>query len=412
MTHSTHLRPPYNVDSELRLGNRAVLNNLNKVDGLVLLTKHQKNDIRKRFGERENYFVIPHSTENELEESTVKYKRKKYTGVMMARYHEEKQIDHVITAFERVIKVFPEARMEIYGFGDEEDNLNELIRKLKLNNNVFLKGFTSSPGKVFEESTFSVLTSKYEGFGMSLVESLIHGCPLICYDMKYGPRDMIENGKNGYLVRQNDVEDLANHIIKMFSNQDKLADFSLNSRIKAKEFSNEKFIANWLKMFKEIIEKKDNFINIDNYDFYMEHSYWISSEKLDYYIEGTVNIKPEVNQNEIKKVKAKIVLRERESKETIEIQNSVQIKDGGKVKIHFSLNALIDDKDQGILKKGIWDLSLILYGNNYYQEKRIGYTKSESAIKSLKALHVNEMGLLIEPYYTNPYGNISFKIGF
>jgi endo-1,4-beta-D-glucanase Y len=243
---------------------------------------------------------------------------------------------------------------------------------------------------------------------MSLVESLVHGCPLICYDIKYGPRDMIVNGENGFLVQPNDIMDLANKIIELMSNQDKLAEFSLNSRIKAKEFSNEKFIANWLNMFSEIIDKKENFINIDGYDFYMEQSKWISSENLEYYIEGTVNIKPETSKNDITKLKAKVILRERESKEIVELHNSVQITDQGKARILVSMDALIG---QGTLTKGIWDLNLILFGNNYYQEKRIGYDKSRSAITDLKTLQDKKREIIIEPYYTNPYGNISFKIG-
>ncbi|MEK3888455.1 glycosyltransferase [Bacillus sp. FSL K6-3431] len=408
MTHSTHLRPPYHVDSVIRLGNRPVLNNLNNVDALVLLTNHQKDDIVERFGVRNNYFVIPHSIENDIPiNQRSNFERKKYTGVMMARYHEEKQIDHAIKAYAKVVKEIPHAKLEIYGFGDEESNLAKLIKDLDLGENVFLMGYTNSPDVTFEESSFSMLTSKYEGFGLSLVESMTHGCPLICYDIKYGPRDMIDDGINGYLVKPNDIDSLAKKIIHMLSDQERLMEFSHNSRIKSKEFSNEKFISNWSNLFHDIVDNRTNKKNIENYDFYMEHADWVSEEECSYSIEGKITLIPEIELNKLNDLKVKAILRERESKKEFDVGESIEIRPDGTINITFCFN---DFKKDAKAYEGIWDINLFLYSNNFYREKRIGYKKSNSAKVTRKKLIGNKQGISIEPYYTNPHGNLSFII--
>ncbi|MEH7383247.1 glycosyltransferase [Bacillus sp. JJ1533] len=405
-THSTHLRPPYSIDSVIRLGNRPVLNNLNEIDALILLTNYQRNDIELRFGKRNNYFVIPHSIEITDNYTNQKVERKRFTAVMMARYHEEKQIDHAIKAFKKVIEVYPLAQLEIYGFGDEEENLKRLILELGLNKNVLLKGFTNSPAMVLEEATLSILTSKYEGFGLAILESLMHGCPLVCYDIKYGPSDMIDNGKNGYLVEPNNIDLLAKKIIELLSDNERLIEFSNNARKKANEFSNERFINDWSNLFNTIIENHSSKINLQSFDFFIEKSDWSSKRNLRYSFEGEISYEGLKDISKRDMLNYRVILRERETKEIIEI-NSVKGINGYSLHCELLFEEIIQNNNFG---EGIWDVNLIIFGNNFYQEKRIGYKKSESAKTQKEIISNHYSNLIFEPYYTNPHGNLSFKV--
>ncbi len=178
-------------------------------------------DIVKRFGDRTNYFVIPHAIKEGKYDHPFE-QRDLNKVVMFARYHEQKQLDHAIKAFEKVVKKVPNAKLEIYGFGDKEKELETLIKSLKMEHSIHLKGFNKNPADTFKKSAVSLLTSEYEGFGLVVLESLRYGCPVISYDLKYGPSDMINNGENGYLVENLNINQLAEKVIKILKSKSDL----------------------------------------------------------------------------------------------------------------------------------------------------------------------------------------------
>ena len=98
-------------------------------------------------------------------------------------------------------------------FGKDEAGQLQMIQDLidvyKLNEYVEINEFTNNPLLEFNNSRASLLTSNYEGFGLTIMESIDAGCPVVSYDVKYGPREIIEEGKTGYLVEPNNIEDFA-----------------------------------------------------------------------------------------------------------------------------------------------------------------------------------------------------------
>src|SRR5699024_12670644 len=86
---------------------------------------------------------------------------------------------------------------------------------LGLQNHVFLRGYTNDANRVFGESIVSILTSKYEAFSFAIIESFINKTSVISYDVNYGPKDIITDGHDGYLIPEGDIEQLANRIIHL-----------------------------------------------------------------------------------------------------------------------------------------------------------------------------------------------------
>lgn len=70
----------------------------------------------------------------------------------------------------------------------------------------------------FGKSKASLLTSKYEGFGLTIMESIEVGCPVLSYDVRYGPNEIINHGKNGYLIEKNNIDSLAQHMVDIIEN--------------------------------------------------------------------------------------------------------------------------------------------------------------------------------------------------
>ncbi|QLK86825.1 glycosyltransferase [Staphylococcus sp. 17KM0847] len=275
MTHSIHIRPGTDI---IRAGNRHVLSHLNDIDALVLLTNKQKEDIDRRFGVRSNYYVIPHS----IKIPTITEKREQNKVVIISRLHKEKRIDHSIKAFAQVINKIPDAKLHIYGEGEEKENLQKLINKMGLQNNIKLKGYSQQVNKILQSADCSLLTSQYEGFALAVQESIANGTPVIAYDIDYGPSDMITDGVNGYLVEKNNIDKLSHSIIKYLKKTTKEKKIYSTAAInKARQFSNEQFSNNWFFLFDSIKKKSPNmnpiitFFNINRSKF-NKHKYYLN----------------------------------------------------------------------------------------------------------------------------------------
>lgn len=139
--------------------------------------------------------------------------RDPHAGIMLARLAEQKRIEHAVEAMALVHdKSDINATVDIYGEGELRPELESQIAALNLEDVVRLQGYASSAREKFAECSFSILSSRFEGQGLVLLESMANGCIPIAYDIKYGPSDVITHGVDGFLVPAGDVEELANTI--------------------------------------------------------------------------------------------------------------------------------------------------------------------------------------------------------
>ncbi len=97
----------------------------------------------------------------------------------------------------------------IVGTGEEEDALKSLIDELGLKESVRLIGYTSDISQMYKKASLFLFSSWMEGFGMVLLESMAFGVPCISYDCPSGPRDVVRDGENGYLIKNDDQEAFA-----------------------------------------------------------------------------------------------------------------------------------------------------------------------------------------------------------
>lgn len=254
--HNNHLKPPYNnnilekVKDNPRDNYKNSLNNIKKMNRIVLLTNEQKNDIESLFGKNKTFCVIPHAAKNSIEKKTKEYNQ--YTAVTLARLSDQKALHEAIKAFKLVVDKIPKAKYYIYGSGKEKENLNQLIKELNLENNIKLKKYTNNPSKVYQSAACSLLTSNFEGFGMVITESMANGTPVISYDTKYGPNDIIENNKNGFLIPKGNREEFAKKIIKLMKSKRLRNKLSKNTLKVTDHFSESDYINNWNDLLKNV----------------------------------------------------------------------------------------------------------------------------------------------------------------
>jgi len=145
------------------------------------------------------------------------------TIVSVGRLVHKKNFDVLIKAIS-IVKRNKEVFLIIVGDGPERDKLQKLVDSLGLNKYVSIVGYRSNPYPIINSADLFVLASKWEGFGMVIVEALALGVPVIASDIDSGPRYILENGKYGDLVPVDSVEELAESISK---NLEKCVDKSI-----------------------------------------------------------------------------------------------------------------------------------------------------------------------------------------
>ena len=177
---------------------------LNSLSGLIFQTHDAMNYFNKKV--RKKSCVIPNPIYFKNESNEVHFDNRIVT---VGRLTEQKNQSLLINAFKKISIKYPSLILEIYGDGKLNNDLKELIRDLKLQEKVFLKGTTKNILQEITGARLFVLSSKYEGMPNALIEAMGLGIPSISSDCPCGgPKELIDNGKNGFLFKNNDIDDL------------------------------------------------------------------------------------------------------------------------------------------------------------------------------------------------------------
>lgn len=142
------------------------------------------------------------------------------TVVAAGRLASEKQYEVLIEAFGKVVAVRPEWTLRICGWGNQKDRLRRRIDQLGLYNNVQLMGPRSPIEPEWVKGAIAVSTSRHESFGMTLVEAMRCGLPVVSTDCDYGPREIIADGVDGLLVPVGDSEAVAAALLRLIDDEE------------------------------------------------------------------------------------------------------------------------------------------------------------------------------------------------
>lgn len=197
---------------ELAAGKIRYVSNLDSFDVVTTLTHQQRRDMNEMDLSGDRLRTVSNPTEDLAGDASTP--RVREHGAMIARLVSQKRVDDAIRAIGKARAHTPSIVLDVYGEGEDRAELAELSGQLGVMDSVRLRGHESGAKKNFHTSSFSLLTSRYEGLGLVILESMSAGCIPICYAVDYGPADIIEDGVNGFLVPVGDVDALAEAICR------------------------------------------------------------------------------------------------------------------------------------------------------------------------------------------------------
>lgn len=215
-----------------------------KADCLVCQSKRVGNYFRKLDG-MTNIKIIPNPVSLECIAQTVPENRRKAI-IAVGRLNSQKNYNLLIEGFQEIKNDYSDYIVEIYGEGPEYNNLNQKIRALHLENNIFLMGIKNNVMQSVNDAKLFVMTSDFEGFPNALVEAMASGLPVISTDFPTGiAKELIKDGVNGYVVPRNDKKELAKAMVKILSNSELQESMSSENRKIAKQLDIDKILDKW-----------------------------------------------------------------------------------------------------------------------------------------------------------------------
>ena len=168
--------------------------------------------------------------------------------ISAGRYAYEKGYDMLLKAWAMINKDYPDWQLHIFGDGDISPYV-QLSEQLGIIDSVFLHPSTADIAEEFSKSSIYVMTSRYEGFGLVLIEAMSCGLPCISFDCPYGPRNIIKDKHDGILVKSNDINKLKDSLVYLMSDAAIRESYGLYALDGVKRFYKDAIMKQWLDLF-------------------------------------------------------------------------------------------------------------------------------------------------------------------
>jgi len=221
-----------------------------KFDKFVVLT----NEDKEYWGNLHNIEVIPNAAMNiggHFSDVT------NHRVIAVGRLDYQKGFDRLIQAWEYINKsgLYSDWRLDIFGQGEWKEMLQEMVQAKNLSVSVHLNSPVKTIGEEYVNSSLLVMSSNYEGFPMVMIESMAIGLPVVAFDFKCGPRDIISDGENGLLVSNGDIPGLAEAMMKLMGDYELRRRMSVKARQVVDTYSEKAVMDKWVRLFTSLAVK-------------------------------------------------------------------------------------------------------------------------------------------------------------
>ena len=228
----------------------SLVKKLKKLDRLVVLTEKSK----ASWPELSNVEVIPDPLPFQIDAKSDLHAKRIIT---IGRYAYQKGYDMLLRVWAEIEKKYPDWQLAIYGMGDQDSLWNQM-RELGIDaDSCLLNGPVNDVIKEYQNSSVFVLPSRFEGFGLVIIEAMSCGVPVVAFNCPMGPDEIISDGEDGFLVPVGDIRALAEKLQTLMQNQELRMKFSETAYRNSGRYRIDKISNQWIQLFTQLSEENE-----------------------------------------------------------------------------------------------------------------------------------------------------------
>ena len=176
--------------------------------------------------------------------------------VAVGRYDFQKNFSKLLQLWARIAPQFPEWTLEIYGDGDQRCQLEQEVKELGISSSVTLAQPTHKMKEVYLSASIYAMTSRYEGLPMVLIEAQQMGLPIVSFACPCGPRDVIHDGEDGFLIPMGEDDIFLKALSTLMASEEKRVYMGQRAREASARYEVDAVMNKWLTLFSELVPTK------------------------------------------------------------------------------------------------------------------------------------------------------------
>ena len=222
-------------------------------DKIITLTQEDRRNYIKRYGISEKKIdYIYNWKEDGI--SNVAYNDESAKIVTVGRFDYQKGYDYLVQVAKKVLKEKTDWTWEIYGSGnqDEVDKIKDLINENDLQDKLFIKGLEKNQELIYGDKGIYVMTSRYEGLPLVLLEAQQYNLPIVSFRCPTGPSEIVEDGVNGFLIDCYDTDKMSVKLLELMEDERLQNSFSLHAKDNMDKFDKNRILNQWIELIETI----------------------------------------------------------------------------------------------------------------------------------------------------------------
>ena len=170
----------------------------------------------------------------------------------MGRFNEQKGLEYLVDTWTKVYCLHPDWTLHLYGDGEQIGMLEQLINDAELQDVVIVHQPTPQIMDRYLESSIFVLTSRFEGLPMVIIEAMACGLPIVSFNCPWGPADIIKNKEDGFLVEYLNTDEEAERICQLIEDPQLRKTMGINARKKIRRYERDAVMKQWTDLFESL----------------------------------------------------------------------------------------------------------------------------------------------------------------